>query len=193
MGPDGWAPASIRYVNVGKASVPVPGYGFVTIHFDLEVTARSTYTPFNSSLNGLNGRFAQINLAANHEVDLRATVKQSCSTADSCNVCSSLPTFAERVDCFASGCSCVGVPVSSMGACEAADKEAYRMAYNCSVAATTLVLPPTVRAGALLCGTRRAFARCPARDSAAARARPSHFAWAPARMAGDGRHVGLRL
>merc|ERR1719269_201748 len=143
MGPDAWAPASIRYVNVGKSAMPIPGVGFMTIYFDLEVTARSAYTPFDSSLNVLNGRFAQINLAANQHVDLRATVKRSCSTADSCNACMSLGSFAARAHCFAAGCSCLGVTVRSMDDCEAAD----RKAYNCSAAADTLVLPSTALVG----------------------------------------------
>ena len=119
----------------------------MTIHFDLEVTARSTYTPFNSSLNTLNGRFAQINLAANQQVALRATVKRSCSTADSCSICNELSSFAERVHCYGQGCSCVGVTVVTPAACGSAEKEAYRRAYNCSWASDTLVLPSTVRRG----------------------------------------------
>ena len=81
MGPDTWAPASIRYVNVGAASVPLPGGGAFTFRFDLEVTALSAYVPYNASLNGLNGRFAQINLAANEEVELRATSRGEERTA----------------------------------------------------------------------------------------------------------------
>ena len=87
QGPDRNAPHTIRYVNVGAASVPLPGGGAFTFRFDLEVTALSAYVPYNASLNGLNGRFAQINLAANEEVELRATVKRSCSEADSCTLC----------------------------------------------------------------------------------------------------------
>ena len=117
----------------------------MTIHFDLEVTARSAYTPFNSSLNAIHGRFAQINLAANQQVALRATVKRSCSSADSCNVCNALTSFAERVHCYAEGCSCVGVTVFSPAACGFGQKESFRAAYNCSWAADTLVLPSTVR------------------------------------------------
>ena len=142
MGPDSWAPQAIRYVNVGKVVS-----GPYTIHFDLEVTARSAYVPFDASLNRLNGRFAQINLAANHQVDLRATVKRSCSVADSCNACDRLPSYGEQVHCYAAGCSCVGVSVSSMSDCEPADKAAYSRAYNtsCAWAGVTLQLPPTVR------------------------------------------------
>ena len=119
----------------------------MTIHFDLEVTAQSTYTPFNSSLNTLNGRFAQINLAANQQVALRATVKRSCSTADSCSICNELSSFAERIHCYGRGCSCVGVLVHHHFACGAAEKEAYRRAYDCSWASDTLVLPSTAMIG----------------------------------------------
>ena len=199
-GPDTWAPASIRYVNVGKTAVPVPGVGFFTIYFDLEVTARSAYTPFNSSLNVLNGRFAQINLAANQHVDLRATVKRSCSTADSCNACMSLASYAARVHCFAAGCSCVGVRVDSMADCEAADKEAYRLAYNCSAAADTLVLPSTVRGRARPASWRGAVPapRCPRvlypyPTCCVAAHQPFTHWLLPLRIAGAGRHVRLRL
>ena len=142
MGPDAWAPQAVRYVNVGKVVS-----GPYTVHFDLEVTARSAYVPFDASLNRLNGRFAQINLAANHQVDLRATVKRSCSVADSCNACDRLPSYGEQVHCYAAGCSCIGVTVSSMWDCEASDKAAYGRAYNtsCAWAGVTLQLPPTVR------------------------------------------------
>ena len=145
MGPDTWAPASIRYVNVGAASVPLPGGGAFTFRFDLEVTALSAYVPYNASLNGLNGRFAQINLAANEEVELRATVKRSCSEADSCGKCAAAPSFAERIHCFSSGCSCVGVTVTSPGACTASHRAAYAASYGCSVANQTVLLPSEVR------------------------------------------------
>ena len=105
---DAWAPTqAIRYVNVGKVFSPDGD----VLRFDLEVTNRSAYAPFNASLNVITGRFAQINLHANTRVDLRVTVKRSCSTADSCNVCAVLPTFSDRVHCYSLGCSCVGVTV----------------------------------------------------------------------------------
>ena len=139
-GPDTWAPAAIRYVNVGKVVLSEE----LTIRFDLEVTARSSYVPYNSSLNAINGRFAQINLASNQAVDLRTTVKRSCSTMDSCKVCSDKSTFPERVSCFSAGCSCFGEEVYSLFDCDAASKEASRLAYNCSSASTTLILPSSV-------------------------------------------------
>ena len=190
--------------------MPVPGGGFVTIHFDLEVTALSSYTPFNSSLNVLNGRFAQINLAANHHVDLRATVKRSCARSDpgaqgdSCNHCAALPEFGQRVQCFTAGCYCLGVKVRSVFACDEADKQAYRVAYDCPEMDDTLVLPTTVRA-------LRAHARgggrhllpwpcCPRRPRRAHLHAPGFSrantdgAWPPlSARAGDGRHVRVRL
>ena len=69
-GPDTFAPSGIRYVNVGSMSAPSGRM----VHFDLLVTARSAYTPFDSSSNGLNGRFAQINVASGTSVDLRVRV-----------------------------------------------------------------------------------------------------------------------
>ena len=142
QGPDdsSWAPEAIRYVNVGKKFIDSVG----TVRFDLEVTAYGAYSPYNSSLNTIAGRFAQINLAANQQVALRATVKRSCSTADSCSICNELSSFAERVHCYGQGCSCVGVTVVTPAACGSAEKEAYRRAYDCSWASDTLVLPSTV-------------------------------------------------
>ena len=51
---------AIRFVNVGTYSLEdgVPRY------LDLVVTALNDYTPYDPSLNGLSGLFAQINLAA---------------------------------------------------------------------------------------------------------------------------------
>ena len=52
-----------------------------TFRFDLEVTALSAYVPYNASLNGLNGRFAQISLAANEEdseVKFEETIPEDC-------------------------------------------------------------------------------------------------------------------
>ena len=64
----------IRYVNVGSAAVAGAG----SFRFDLLVTNRTAYTPSNSSSNGLSGRFAQINFAANSQVRLRVQVYRSC-------------------------------------------------------------------------------------------------------------------
>ena len=57
-GPDTGSPAAIRYANVGSAAVD----GVGAFRFDLVVTATTAYTADDSSQNGLNGRFAQINV-----------------------------------------------------------------------------------------------------------------------------------
>ena len=74
MGPDTPDGAStgvqgIRFVNVGTFTLPSGAQQY----FDLLVTNRSEYTPYDSSLNQLQGHFAQINLACNNQVDLRVT------------------------------------------------------------------------------------------------------------------------
>ena len=103
QGPDTWAPASIRFVNVATVTHAVMG----SVRVDLVVTSQSAaYTPFNSSLNTLNGQFAQINLACNHAVDLRVEMVLSCARARSCVGCSDASlTEQQRIGCFASGCS----------------------------------------------------------------------------------------
>ena len=55
------------------------------------------------------------------------------------------PSFAERIHCFSSGCSCVGVTVTSPGACTASHRAAYAASYGCSVANQTVLLPSEVR------------------------------------------------
>ena len=59
----------IRYINVGTAYDQDGN----RINIDLLVTNRSTYTPFDPSLNGLatGGKLVQINVACNTDVDLR--------------------------------------------------------------------------------------------------------------------------
>ena len=74
-GPDS-GDQNMRYSNVGSATLDTIG----TVHFDLVVTAQTAYTASDPSLNGLNGRFAQINFAANTQVDLRVRVYMSCCT-----------------------------------------------------------------------------------------------------------------
>ena len=117
------------------------------MYFDLEVTARSSYTPYNASLNAIVGKFAQINLAPDTHVDLRVTVKRSCSSADSCTLCDDLGSFAERSHCYSLGCSCVGVTVSRIGDCTEADRQANRLAYACAERDTTLILPGSALVG----------------------------------------------
>ena len=124
LGPDTNAPASIRYVNVGSAdslgiaahmtmdrrrrattiSAPSP-----RMYFDLVVTNRSAYRPDDATRNGLNGRFAQINFAANTQVDLRVTVTPSCCTRPNCWKCMDTGLSEEaRAACFTAGCCCLG-------------------------------------------------------------------------------------
>ena len=70
LGPDTTKPNGIRYVNVGSTFVDAIG----TVRFDLYVSTTTSYTPYDAQLNGLNGRFAQINVKANTEVGLRVEV-----------------------------------------------------------------------------------------------------------------------
>jgi hypothetical protein len=120
MGPDSSdSPPSMRFVNVGTIFHPTAG----AIYFDVELTNQSSYTPDDTSLNGLlngkipwlthsarpphrnrctlptdgaalsesaTGKFAQVNLACDHSVDLRATLKRSCALAPSCRACTEL-------------------------------------------------------------------------------------------------------
>ena len=133
LGPDTAAPAAIRYVNVGSAMVN-PGF---TMHFDLEVTNRSAYGVYDAGLNGLNGRFAQINFAANTRTDLRVTVKQSCCTAVNCAACDSPDkTDGERAACYTAGCCCFGGAFAlchSPSCCSGIAKAARKAAYSCHV------------------------------------------------------------
>ena len=88
-----------RYVNVGNAG---------GTYFDLVVTNRSEYRPYNASENRINGRFAQINFAANTRVDLRVTVYESCCKYKNCLECEAIPDSqaVEKAQCYASGCCC---------------------------------------------------------------------------------------
>ena len=122
-GPDTPAGASagsqgIRYVNVGR---------FYDLnarlwYFDLLLTNRSQYIPYNASLNTLQGPFAQVNLACNQAVDLRVTTILSCATAPSCAICDASPSIGQRDSCYADGCSCLGSTVNTASACEGASK-----------------------------------------------------------------------
>ena len=86
-------------------------------NLDLELTAESAYTPHDASLNVLNGKFAQVNLACNEQVDLKTTIVFSCSTAPSCRLCDAIGGDSERADCYASGCACFGTTVTSEQDC----------------------------------------------------------------------------
>ena len=105
MGPDRNMPPSIRYVNVGSAAFGRgAAVGRIWAHFDLVVTNRSAYRPHDASLNGLNGRFAQINFAANTRVDLRVTVTRSCCVRRNCRACDAAGTAQQIAQCYAAGC-----------------------------------------------------------------------------------------
>jgi hypothetical protein len=112
-GPHFNRPASIRYANVG--STLIPGVG--TFRFDLVVSARSAYTPSDTSSNGLNGRFAQVNVAANTHVDLRVQTFPSCCTEQNCLVCDRESDDAAREQCYNRGCCCFDRIVSFPGGC----------------------------------------------------------------------------
>ena len=122
----------IRYVNVG-VSYTLAG---VPIYLDLVVTNQTAYTPYNASLNVLNGKFAQINLACNHDVLLRVTIVASCSAGSSCELCDD-PSLdeAQRVSCYAAGCACFGTNASAPGECSGASREAAHNGYPPSVTA----------------------------------------------------------
>ena len=142
MGPDAWAPPVIRYVNVGYVSLGMMG----TLRFDLEVSNRSSYLPFNSSLNRIHGRFAQINLASGTHVDLRVSVFLSCCTAGNCGSCDDL-AGAERSSCYASGCCCFSTTCYTEGCCDASAHDSHRANYSCAQMSTPLVLPGTALVG----------------------------------------------
>ena len=52
-GPDTSAPPTIRFVNVASFALPQPNGALVTTYVDLEVSARSDYTPYDAALNTL--------------------------------------------------------------------------------------------------------------------------------------------
>ena len=138
QGPDTSAPPTIRYINA--LSVFVPGLG--TTYVDLEVRAESSYQPDQPSLNGLSGRFAQINLACNTEVTLRAYTVYSCATAPSCNACQDAAlSTSEQITCYARGCACYGTTVYAQRDCMGAAKEAHKAAYSCESMSAPVMLP----------------------------------------------------
>jgi len=139
LGPDVSAtiPPSIRYVNVGTIYSPTSG----AINFDLEVTNRSRYSPFNASLNTIiNGNFAQINVACNTSVDLRLSVRQSCTNGSSCVFCDSLGSAA-KAQCYTSGCDCFGVQVTTEQQCSGAAAAAARASYGCTQMSNPITFP----------------------------------------------------
>ena len=113
------------------------------INFDIELSAQSSYLPFNVNLNGFrNGCFAQVNLNCNTHVDLRATIKKSCSSRPSCRLCTESGFDPiQRISCFAQGCSCYGTTVSLEGDCTGTNLDTAKAAYDCTQMNQTLVFP----------------------------------------------------
>ena len=127
----------IRYVNVGSVFDSVAG----TQNIDLVLTNRSRYVPHDPSLNILNGKFAQVNLACNQQVLLRVTIQPSCSTGTSCELCNDITGTAARTDCYTRGCSCFGSTVYLPSGCTGMIREMYRSQYGCAAMGTVLNLP----------------------------------------------------
>ena len=119
----------IRYVNVGT----VYNLAGEATNIDLMVTNQTSYTAYNSSLNILNGKFAQINLACNREVLLRVEIVRSCSSGASCVLCedASLDESA-KASCYSAGCACFGAIATNSSSCSGASKEAARASYACA-------------------------------------------------------------
>jgi hypothetical protein len=142
LGPDTPAGASagahgIRYVNVGSIVTP---YGPANI--DLLTTNQSAYSPFDSSLNTLEGKFANVNVACNSHVWLRVTTLMSCSSGPSCKLCDDASlSAAMRTACYAAGCSCFGATVYSQGDCTGASKAAKHASYSCPLMHMPIIAP----------------------------------------------------
>ena len=145
QGPETSAAAqTMRFVNVGRV---FPSADASAIHFDIELSAETSYTANNASLNGFkNGRFAQVNLQAGTSVTLRATLRQSCASATSCRVCEeSGYDTSGRIACYAAGCSCMG-ETTYAERCTEAKQASLRASYSCSGMATPLILPGSAMA-----------------------------------------------
>ena len=115
----------------------------VVRYVDVVLSNRSAYAPLNASLNAIHAdAFAQINLACNQEVALRAATLLSCADAPSCKRCEQ-PSFgaAARAQCYAEGCACYSTLVHDAAACSGGAKAAARRAYSCGRMETAVVLP----------------------------------------------------
>ena len=99
------------------------------------------YTPFDPALNGLNGQFAQINVMAGTQVDLRVKVFPSCCVNQNCKVCEQLPEGPERDGCYEAGCCCNGPTCRGPDCCSAEAKEVNRHTYQCPQMDTPFRLP----------------------------------------------------
>ena len=132
-------PAEIRYVNVGQLWSATIGR---TVHLDFVATARSAYAPANSSLNGLNGRFARVSVASGTSVELRLTIVASCAQEASCQRCEDGElTEVQKSACYAAGCACFGDSVTSASGCAGARYEESRATYGCAQMNQTVTLP----------------------------------------------------
>ena len=127
QGPEVTRPQSIRYVNVGSTIVP----DGTKYYFDLVVTVRSAYTPGDASQNGLNGQFAQINVAANTQADLRVQTFPSCCSKEQCRACDRLNGPA-REACYAQGCCCYAATCYSSGCCSGFQRDILKPQYGCA-------------------------------------------------------------
>ena len=141
-GPDTSAPPTIRFVNVASFALPSPNGAFVSTYVDLEVSARSDYTPYDAALNTLHGKFAQINVKANTQVDLRVTMVRSCATEPSCVACTQpgMTTY-QKVTCFATGCACYGTTVYAEADCSGNASAVAKESYNCPLVNQPVVFP----------------------------------------------------
>ena len=145
QGPDRNKPPSIRYVGVGQTTHPLSN---AIIYFDLVVTARTTYTAHDSSLNSLAGRFARINFAPNTRTTLRVQVFPSCNQQDNCRKCEvGGLTLLERDACYMAGCACFGKTCYGAECCTGAAKEFKRIGYWCPQINLAFVLPRTALVG----------------------------------------------
>jgi hypothetical protein len=145
-GPDAWAPSrAIRYANVGSAATIADG----SFRFDLVVTNQSEYTPANAVLNGISGSFARINFAAAaQQVSLRVSVHYSCCQEQNCRACDDASlSAAEKEECYADGCCCMGITCTEEACCSASEKDTLREGYGCFHAEDTVVLPSTALVG----------------------------------------------
>ena len=138
QGPDTLAPPTIRFINVAT----LYDAGGNAVNIDLELSNRSAYTPYNASLNGLNGGMAQVNLACDETVDLRVTTLRSCSSAPSCVACDGAElSTSQTIACYAAGCSCYGTYVEAKTECTGAQAAAKRASYGCAGMNESVVLP----------------------------------------------------
>ena len=84
QGPDSWAPQGMRFVNLGTAYLSPTQ----SIRLDLVVQSVGSYTPDDVTLNGLFGRVARINVAADSSVRLRLNLAPSCTPLETnCAAC----------------------------------------------------------------------------------------------------------